>query len=245
MGKELIIEIAHSGLGDHLFHSHLPRIAKESGFDKVYISNFSPVVHPDYKRLVWEYNPHVDGFIDKPGISVNIGELVINLTKNSERNLIDEVMLSFGLENNKRWNKPEIYYKPKYLEKLNKVIYDPNFLSWIGLCTKEDAMTFFKRNNIQFDAIMKLRNGKHFYLPTDKEEFIETATLEDFCDLIYSCKELYCLTSGTATLADAIGKKAAVFYGKGQPVGYQHSRIHDYIYVKRYIVNRLRRKLHF
>lgn len=243
MEKSLVIEIIHTGLGDHLFHSHLPRIAKESGFDKVYISNFSPVVHPNYKSLVWEYNPFVDGFIDEPGLKINIGEIVHKLKRNSETNLLDEVMIAFGLENNMRWNKPEIYYKPKFVERFNKVVYDPNFLSWIGLCTKEDAMTFFKKNNIQFDAIMKLRSGKHFYVPTNNEEFIETPTLEDFCDLIYSCKELHCLTSGTATLADALGKKATVYYGEGQPAGYQHSKNHDYKYVKRYFLNRIKRKL--
>lgn len=27
----LIIEIPYAGMGDHLFHSHLPKIAKENG----------------------------------------------------------------------------------------------------------------------------------------------------------------------------------------------------------------------
>ncbi|WP_417264805.1 hypothetical protein [Brumimicrobium sp.] len=243
MGKSLIIEIIHTGLGDHLFHSHLPKIAKESGYEKVYISKFSPVVHPDYRNLVWECNPYVDGFVDKPGTKVDIGELVVKIHKNSKTNLLDEVMLAFGLDNNKRWNKPEVYYKPKYVQEYNKVVYDPNFLSWIGLCTKEDAMTFFKKNNVNFDAIMKLRGGKHFYIPTGSEQFIETPTLEDFCDLIFSCKELHCLTSGTATLAEALNKSATVYYGEGQPVGYQHSKNHTYKFVKRYFMNRVKRKL--
>lgn len=243
MEKTLIIEIIHTGLGDHLFHSHLPRIAKESGYDKVYISNFSPVVHPDYKHLVWELNPFVDGFIDEHGLSVNIGELVKRVHPNSNSNLLDEVMLAFELDNGQRWNEPEIYYKPKMIEKYNKIIYDPNFLSWIGLCTKEDAMTFFKKNKIQFDAIMKLRNGKIFYVPKGNEEYIETPTLEDFCDLIYSCKELHCLTSGTATIAAGLKKPAIVYYGEGQPDGYRHSKLHTYKFVPRYFMNRLKRKL--
>lgn len=241
--SSLIIEIIHTGLGDHLFHSHLPRIAKESGIKMVYISNHSPVVHPDYKKLVWEYNPYVDGFVDEPGVKVNIGDLVARLIKEGKTNLLDEVMLGFGLDNGQRWNQPEIYYKPKYIEEYNKTIYDPNFLSWIGLCTKEDAMTYFKKNSISFDAIMKLRNGKHFYIPSGKEVFIETPTLEDFCDLIFSSKELHCLTSGTATLADALNKPATVYYGEGQPVGYQHSKSHNYKLVKRYFINRVKRKL--
>ena len=165
MDEKLIIEITHKGLGDHLFHSHLPRIAKESGIKRIYISNHSPVVHADYKKLVWEYNPYVDGFIDEPGIKVDIGDLVNKLSRDSKTNLLDEVMFAFGLDNGKIWNKPEIYYQPKFIEEYNKVVFDPNFLSWIGLCTKEDAMTFFKRNDVHFDAIMKMRDGKHFYIP--------------------------------------------------------------------------------
>lgn len=241
--KSLTIEIIHTGLGDHLFHSHLPRIAKESGVERVYISNHSPVVHPDYRKIVWEHNPYVDGFIDEPGVKVDIGDLVVKLTKESSLNLLDLVMLEFGLDNGKTWNSPEVYYEPKFIQEYNKVVYDPNFLSWIGLCTKEDAMTFFKKNNVKFDAIMKLRGGKHFYIPTGKEQFIETPTLEDFCDLIFSCKELHCLTSGTATLADALNKPATVYYGEGQPIGYQHSKSHNYKYVKRYFMNRIKRKL--
>lgn len=240
--KTLTIEVAYDGLGDHLFHSHLPKIAKESGYDKVYLSNLSPFVHPDYKKLVWEYNPYLDGFVDGPGIKVDIGRLVSKVNPETKTNLLDEIMLEFGLDNGKRWNNPEIYYQPKFVEEYHKVIYDPNFLSYIGLCTKEDAMTYFKKNNVRFDAVMKLRNGKHFYIPTGMETYIETPTLEDFCDLIHSCKELHCLTSGTATIAAGLGKNATVYFGKGQPEGYQHFKGHHYKYVPNYFANRLKRK---
>jgi hypothetical protein len=243
MKKDLIIEIKYDGLGDHLFHSHLPRIAKENGIEKVYVSNFSPVVHPDYKKLVWEYNPYVDGFVDEPGHKVDIGQIVARLTKKSKTNLLDEIMFEYGLDNGKRWNSPEIYYQPTFVEEYNIVIYDPNFLSWIGLCTKEDATLYFKKNKIQFDAIMKLRNGKIFYEPTGNEIYIETPTLEDFCNLIHSCKELHCLTSGTATIAAGLGKAATVYFGEGQEEGYQHYKEHQYNLVPRYLINRIKRKL--
>lgn len=243
MSKNLIIEIIHTGLGDHLFHSHLPRIAKENGYEKVYISNLSPVVHPDYKKLVWEYNPYVDGFVDEPGTKVDIGDIVSKINPASKTNLLDEVMYAFGLDNQKTFNNPEIYYKPRYREEFNHKIYDPNYLSWIGMCTPEDMMTYIRKTKIQFDAIMKLRKGKVFYIPTGNETFLETPTLEDFCDLIHSCKELHCLTSGTATLAAALNKKAVVYFGEGQPVGYQHSNEHQYQYIKRYFINRIKRKL--
>ena len=55
--EQLIIKIKHGGLGDHLFYSHIPRIAKESGkYNKVFISNQSDFRNKDYKKLVWEFN---------------------------------------------------------------------------------------------------------------------------------------------------------------------------------------------
>ena len=54
MKKTLIIEIQKGGLGDHLFYSHLPRIAKQTyAFDVVLISNKSQFRNQDYKKLIW------------------------------------------------------------------------------------------------------------------------------------------------------------------------------------------------
>ena len=63
--KSLVIKIFWGGLGDHLLHSPIPRIAKEKGYDKVFISNKSIYRNPQTKKLVWEYNPYVDGFCEE------------------------------------------------------------------------------------------------------------------------------------------------------------------------------------
>lgn len=228
MEKILIIEIPYAGLGDHIFHSHLPRIAKEcNGYDKVYISNLSPVRHLDYKRIVWEYNPYIDGFVDEPGKTCDIHAIVAQF-KNHNCNLLDLVMLSYGLDNGKTWNEPEIYYQPKFRPEFNKVVYDPNFLSWVGDVVKEEAQKHFDSKGYVFDAIMKIRSEKHLVLPDRYQEIIETPTLEDFCDLIFSTEKLYCLTSGTATLAAGLGKPVHVFYGFKQSSIFQHSKLHTY-----------------
>lgn len=241
--KVLVIEINYAGLGDHLFHSHLPRIAKETGaFDKVYLSLKSKFGHPDYKKLIWELNPFLDGFTEDEGKRCDIASLVPLLSNNSHTNLLDEIMLYYGLDNGMRWNNPEVYYKPVFKEEYNHVVFDPNFVSWIGNVTDEDAMIFFKKHDITFDYIMKLRGNKTLYIPNAFTKFIETPTLFDFCDLIFSCKQLYCLTSGTATLASALDKPAVVFWGKEQFVGFQHFKKHNYQFIPRDLKNRIRRK---
>src|SRR6266496_3112403 len=72
MNRRLILQIKFGGLGDHLFFSHLPRIAKQSGeCTGVYISNQSCFRSPEYKELIWKLNPFVDGFVDEPGKDVD------------------------------------------------------------------------------------------------------------------------------------------------------------------------------
>ncbi len=229
MQKTLIIEIPYAALGDHLFHSHLPRIAKETGsYDKVYISLKSPFRHPETKHLVWDLNPFIDGFIDEHGTTCDI----FKFSKQSQEiNLLDKIMFHYGLDDGKRWHEPEIYYKPKFIEKYHCSIYDPNYISWVGEIDKWDIMAYFKKEKIKFDAIMKIRNNKALYIPQKEDKFIETLTLMDFCDLIYSSTRLYCLTTGTAPLAASMGKSVTVLFGKNHSDGNLVSRHNTYILV--------------
>ena len=108
--KTLIIEIKKGGLGDHLFFSHLPRIAKQTGaYDKVLFSNLSECRHPDTFELIWKLNPWLDGFTDQSG------EYHFPYNINESLNLLDAIMLAYGLEDGLRFHEPEIYYAPKLL----------------------------------------------------------------------------------------------------------------------------------
>lgn len=238
MLNELIIEIPYGGLGDHLFHSHIPKIAKETGkYQKVYISNNSLYRHPDNKYIVWELNPYIDGFINEPGTKCDLKEILKNIRNSC--NLLDEIMYFFNLDDGNKMHEPEIYYKPMFIKEYHKTIFDPNYLSWVGDIDKKDMMWFLKKRKYSFDAIMKIRTEKALYIPKSTDFFIETPTLQDFCNLIYSSTKLFCLTSGTATLASSLGIGATVFWGKNQEKGYQHSLLHNYVFVDRCPYNKL------
>lgn len=149
---DLIIEIPYAGLGDHLFHSHLPRIAKQFGnYEKVYVSSLSESWNVDCMRVVWELNPYVDGIVEVEGVSCDLKSIVDKIEKKIKNNefehpnLLDEVMFAFGLDDGKRFHEPELYYKPKYVERFNKAIFDPNFISWVGQIEKADMMRFLKK----------------------------------------------------------------------------------------------------
>ena len=222
--KILIIEIRKGGLGDHLFYSHLPRIAKQTkAFDKVYITNHSYFRSPDYKKLIWELNPFVDGFTNEKGI------FKFSTHFDDQHNMLDAIMFLYGLDDGLRFHEPEIYYQPKIDPNLSHLnIYDPNFQSYTGDLRSGALMeAYFKKNDITIDYQMKFL-GKR-WRPINVEKTYACSNVFDFCDFIASINNIYCLTTGTATLAIALNKKANVFYGKGHNAGYRHSPMNTYI----------------
>ena len=224
--KTLIISIQKGGLGDHLFYSHLPRIAKQyGGYNQVYISNDSIFRNNHTKKLVWELNPYLDGFTNEPGFfyfSENIQD---------GENLLDHLMLAYGLDDHKRNHEPEIYYKPKLVEALiDKTIYDPNYISYTGdIKYSATIQNWFDKNNIKPNAQMKVLGKRSIRINADKT--LTTPDIFKFCDLLYSAKAIYCLSTGTGTLAAALQKPVTVLYGEGLQKAYRHSGIHSYVNV--------------
>ena len=160
-----------------------------------------------------------------------------NLPFTPNDNLLDKIMLFFGLDDGQRFHEPEIYYQPKFRPEFHKVIFDPNFISQSS-CEFKDLLKFFKEMNVKIDAVMgKKPTGKDSapqricFDYTIDTEYIQTPTLEDFCDLIYSAKAIYCFVTGTASLAAALKKPANVLVGTQAPYicpRYLHSGYHNY-----------------
>ena len=236
----LIIEIPYAGFGDHLFHSHLPRIAKETkAYDQVFISSKSYIRQQDHLDLIWKLNPYVDGFVEESGVSCDMQKIVDQAKNSKDSNLLDFVMLAYELEDNVRWHEPEIYYKPKFIEEYNKVIFDPNHFTFIGILNTNDLYNYFKKNNITYDAVMSLRGNKALFLSGINDVFIDAPNVYSLCDVIFSSKKILCFTSGTATLSAALNKPSMIFYGKKINPGFHHSKIHTYCYVDECLQSRL------
>ncbi len=224
--EKLIIKIKYGGLGDHLFYSHIPRIAKESGkYSEVFISNKSDFRNEELKDLIWKNNPYVDGFSDADGTNIE----TITIDAGEEANLLDKIMLGFGLDDSKRFHDPEIYYKPKLIPELSgKTLYDPNYISNAGFGIGFKIKNFFKKNPTHIDYQMVIRKG-HSIPIFNFKEFLQCESIFDFIDTLYSVENIYCLATGTATLASAIGKKAHVFYTDNINPIFRHSKLNDYI----------------
>jgi len=211
MSKELILELTCPGLGDHLFFSPLPRLAKELNiYERVYISSYSNFSQNNgiYKKMLWESNPYLDGIIDKKGI---IPPPISNFPINSTQNIIDKYLDFFGIKD-KTDSTPEIYYKPKLIEKLkNKIIYDPNCISWwvIENIDENKIYNFLEKNKIKIDFQLPLRyNGvplKGVPILDYGNEFL------NWVNVIFSCQELYCAFSGSSNLRASFSKQANIF----------------------------------
>jgi len=222
MNSVLILEIKYGGLGDHLFYSHIPRIAKTSGaYSQVLISNRSEFRSKEYQQLVWELNPYVDGFSDASGPQLReFGEVPCDM------NLLDMLMLRLGLDDRQRFHEPELFYKPRSRSELsNVVIYDPNYVSFVGDISASQLEGFFRARNI-LPRQFKVRDKSFELLQHDGS--IHTRNVFEYCDVIHSVRQFYCLSSGGATLAASLRKPSVVFYGNGQRQMFHHSKLHMY-----------------
>lgn len=231
--KDLILEIRWPGLGDHLLWTPIPRIAKQfGGYNRVYISAFSEFRSTEIMKFVWETNPFVDG------LKLERGRFIEDFTEvEKDMNILDKMMLLSGVDDGERFHEPELYFRPVILKSLAEaIVYDPNYVANAGRLTSRDIRNFISDNRIQLTHQMKIRpKGNHIPFQENgrnnrkyKLYKIHTSTLEEFSSVIVSCKEMFCLTTGTATLAAALHKSVTVLY-KGWVLGMaHHSQLHKY-----------------
>ncbi len=223
-----MIELKFGGLGDHLFFSHIPRIAKTIyKYDSVYISNKSEIRSDATKQLIWDLNPYVDGYTDEES---TFFDFIVFNSPIPNTNILDKVMLSYGFDDNERFHEPEIYYKPKLIKDYTGlVVFDPNYISNIGLVSYKKLSLFLKKFN---DLVVMKKINSVVKLKT-KYTVLAASDIFNYCDIIYSSKEFICMTSGGATLSAALNKKAIVIYGLGQQEFHRHSKLHNYVNLSR------------
>jgi len=249
---DFVIEPFGPGLGDTLWHSHLPKLAKKKGYRRVLISLDAEYRNNEYKNIIWELNPFVDGYcLRGRDNKYELPNLQHFLDKNSKKlNLLDYIMLYFELDDGLRFHKPELYYRPNRLEFLKEsVIYDPNFVSNPRIEQESFALVrkYFVSKKIHFDYQLKPLHKNSINI-TNKDiaigdyqqnieiynnfnYYLECGSFRDFCDVIFSAKKIYCFTTGTLVLADSLNQSCSILLTEDitYPI---HSNMHNYINLK-------------
>ena len=221
--KKFVIENHYAGLGDHLFLSHIPKIALNSGYDRVEISNRSMFRNPEIRDLVWNRNPFVSGFTDDIGLKPKLIAC--------DGNLLDQIMIGYGLDDGLRYHDPEVYIKIKGNESSLGIVYDPNYVSYVGAISKKMLNNLISQLGVNFQLTFRGRGFPISDLPQ-----VSVNSLVEYCELILQSSVFTCFTSGGATLASALGVKTVAFFGNGQDKIFHHSKHIDYVDVGAYDV---------
>jgi hypothetical protein len=222
-GNELILEIKYGGLGDHLFYSALPeKLISLGKFKKIYISTKSQYRFPGIKELVWGGvgdggNPYISGFIDKKGWT-HSG------IRPEAGNFTDGINHFFKTQDYEvSGSSPKIYYRPKFINYYrNKILVDLNVFSNGDLPDPIKIKNYLIKHKIPDLLFVKGRISKSLLKLMDQKnlQFVNLPRkLEDYCDLVWSCRKFICLYSGGNSLAPALNKKAFVlckFYDPAQ-----------------------------
>jgi hypothetical protein len=244
--KDLVITPYYPGLGDLLMVSHIPRIAKESGkYDRVLVSLTDTYRDKLYRYFIWETNPYVDGYCQDRNSGCGVIEeraTDLSIENSKQLNFLDAMMLGYGMDDNRRFHEPELYYQAKLIPELqNAVVYDPNFMTDSRIDQTDFFLVeqYFLENGLSPDfqlSIMSDTKGKEGYrsIPvTHFGEFLKASSFQDYCNIIYSAREIFCLTTGTATLAAAMGRQANILLGQ-DTTWCHHSRINRYVDLRPY-----------
>lgn len=204
-----VIHQPWGGLGDNLQFSTLPEQLSRAGHE-VYIHEKNTYRNPEIKKLVWELNPFVRGFVDGP---VNCGWIGVDPACHRDR--FPNVPV-FGIN---KWEMlfgapfsagiPKVYHKiTKFPGLENMVLVDLNFSS----CTyfEEKVMEVMYREvakrwpggDVRQVRFLKSDVSHHAYTST-----FPTVGVQDilhYCQLIASCRAVVTLLTGSSPLASAV-----------------------------------------
>ena len=213
--QELIIKPSHCGLGDHLFFTPIPRIAKKFGYQKVFISTEAVFRKPIYRHYIWECNPYVDGFKAAPAtfnVQCQTGYHEPFIRKG---NVIDRILKEHGLDDKQLWHKPEVYFETKSYEQFkNAAILDPCFISLNNIDLgryKEKIGKWLQKNRVKIDYQIITSLANNLYLQGIGER-LECNDFIEYCSIVKSCRNFFCLYSGSLVLAEALDKHPTVLY---------------------------------
>lgn len=210
---DVVLWIESGGLGDHLIYSTLPELFARSG-RRVYVSNRTPTRNGEVRSLLYDENPFIAGWTDKPP-NAGTGLAGETLTQGLRLgSIIEWVELAHGLPVSNRY--PRIYYQPRFRpELIDIVLVDPRSTSQPFPRDRFEGFVDrlgFRREQLRI--VSSKHSGPHGVSTLANCAPIEATSLHDYIDMIYSCLAYVGTESGGSALASAIrqDRKAPELY---------------------------------
>lgn len=200
---DVVLWVESGGLGDHLIYSTLPELFARRG-RRVYVSESTPIRNGEVRSLLYDENPFVAGWTDKPpnAGTGHAGETLIQGIR--LRSIIEWVELAHGFPVSNRY--PRIYYQPRFRPELvNVVLVDPRSTSQPFPRDRFECFVDrlgFRRDQLR--VVWSKHSGPHGASTLGDCARIEATCLHDYIDMIYSCLAYVGTESGGSALASAI-----------------------------------------
>ncbi len=208
--KEIVLSIAHGGLGDWLVYSSIPEILYNKYGIQTYISKSSieNLRNKDIYKLFFERNPYVKGIRD-----VNDYKEINYLFEYFpyEKGLVnfffdlnqpDWTTIILNQFNISDKSKPKSYFIPKEdTQYKNKIIVDVNYISGkkLGWYYNDEKIENFVKKYLQENPTLTV-----IYVNPGAQD------LETYYSMIYSCAYFVTVLSGGAALAASLDKEFTV-----------------------------------
>jgi len=185
----IIISQPWGGLGDNLQLSTIPEVAHSLGID-VYVSNHNTYRNTDIKKLVWDTNPFVKGYLDMPGNTVYSCTFGGNIVQQWEQQLFGKVFNS----------RPKLYYSPQKIERVfSEVVVDLN----AAAANSSSAINTIKHkypDAIYVNCIDPCINNA-----------LHSSNIFEWVDIATSAKKFVCQHSGGSVVMAAYNKPCEVY----------------------------------
>ena len=196
-----IIRSWFGGLGDNLQHSWMPAAFSKLGYS-VYVSNEIPYRNPEIKQFVWGLNPFVDGFTDEPA---NCGDIPGVLYHDYGLGCIGNWQKVHGIEPTEKY--PIVYYLPSWIQNIShKVLVDATSTSGQNIYESEKIRKYLQDHyNKEEIEVCVFSDG--IFIPMlllDGYTMRFVGSLNEYADLIHSCKKYVTLHAGGMVLASAL-----------------------------------------
>lgn len=201
--SRVVIRAHADGLGDALIYTTLPKLYVDMGHE-VYISGTWR--NNQVRDLVWGKSPYVSGFCnDAPTTNIGLSFIREAYKHPSVISAIEALHCHSPVS-----MFPEIHYEPRFRpEWANVVVADPRSISQP---IKSETFNGFAEHVTRrmgyelWDVVLltSVHSGQHGTMSLTGHREHQVGTLEEYCDIIHSCKAFLVAESGGQVLSSAI-----------------------------------------